>query len=89
MPVASQARHPYIAQRATVQGGEPTIRGTRIPVRTIVQYVLQQGLPAEALVKEFSHLSLAAIYDALSFYYDHRPLLDRLIHQQTEASWRR
>ncbi|MBI3319032.1 MAG: DUF433 domain-containing protein [Candidatus Omnitrophica bacterium] len=89
MPVTSQTRHPYIAQRVTIQGGEPTIRATRIPVRTIVQYVLQQGIPPEVLVKEFPHVSLAAIYDALSFYYDHRSLLYRLIHQQTETSWRR
>ena len=89
MSVVQQTRHPYIVRRAHLQGGEPTIRGTRIPVRAIVQYVLQQGLAPEALVKEFRHLSLAAIYDALSFYYDHRPLLDKLVHQQTEAAWRR
>ena len=89
MTVTQQVRHPYIAQRATVHGGEPIIRGTRVPVRTVVQYVLQQGVAPEALVKEFPHLSLAAIYDALSFYYDHRSLLDRLIREQTEAAWRR
>lgn len=89
MPVLHETRHPYIAQRATVHGGEPVIRGTRIPVRTIVQYVLRQGIAPEALVKEFPPLSLAAIYDALSFYYDHRSLLDKLMREQTEAAWHR
>jgi uncharacterized protein (DUF433 family) len=43
----------------------------------------------EGLLKEFSHLSLAAIYDALSFYYDHRPQVDKLLREQTEEAWRR
>ena len=84
-----QTRHPYIAHRVGVQGGEPAIRGTRIPVRTVVQYVLHQGIAPEVLEKEFPRLSLAAIYDALSFYYDHRPLLDKLIRHQVEGAWRR
>ena len=89
MSITQQTRHPYIAQRPGVQGAEPTVRGTRIPVRAIVQYVLRQGIAPEALIKEFSRLSLAAIYDALSFYYDHRILLDKLMRQQTESAWRR
>lgn len=89
MTIAQQTRHPYITGRAGVQGGEPAIRRTRIPVRTVVQYVLRQGITPEALVKEFPHLSLAAVYDALSFYYDHRALLDKLMRQQTESAWRR
>ncbi len=89
MAVIQHTRHPYITQRTLVQGGEPTIRGTRISVRTVVQYVLRQGIPPEVLAKEFSPLSLAAVYDAISFYYDHRPLIDRLLQQQTEAVWRR
>ncbi len=89
MTITAQTRHPYIVRRNRVQGGEPTIRGTRIPVRSVVQYVLRQGISPEALIREFRQLSLAAIYDALSFYYDHRALVDKLIRQQTEAEWRR
>lgn len=89
MSVAQQTRHPYVVARASIQGGEPTVRNTRVPVRAIVQYVLREGIAPEALTREFRHLSLAAIYDALSFYYDHRSLLDKLIRQQTEAAWRK
>jgi len=89
MATAQQTRHPHIVQSTSIQGGEPTLRDSRIPVRSVVQYVLKQGLTPEALVKEFRGLSLAAIYDALSFYYDHRPFLDKLIRQQAEPAWRR
>ena len=63
MPATLHTRHPYIAQRATVQGGEPIILGTRVPVRTIVRYVLRQGIAPEVVVKEFPHLTLAQVYD--------------------------
>jgi len=48
------------------------IRGTKFSVRSIVSYVLHQGISPEELVKEFSHLTLAQVYDALSYYYDHK-----------------
>ena len=89
MTVTQKVHHPHIVARSRVQGGEPTLRGTRVSVRSVVQYVLRQGITPEALVKEFSHLSLAAIYDALSFYYDHRLLVDKLLREQTEEAWRR
>ena len=77
----SKIKHVYIMSHPKIQGGEPTLRGTRIPVRSIVQYVLRQGIPAETIAKEF-RISLAAIYGALSFYYDHQNLMDRLIERQ-------
>ena len=89
MTIAQKAHHPYIVARNRIQGGEPTIRGSRVPVRSVVQYILRQGMAPEALVKEFPQLSLAAVYDALSFYYDHRPLVDKLLREQTEEAWRR
>ncbi len=89
MTVAQRTHHPYIVVRNHIQGGEPTIRGTRVAVRSVVQYILRQGMAPEALIKEFPQLSLAALYDALSFYYDHRPLVDKLLREQTEGAWRR
>jgi uncharacterized protein (DUF433 family) len=36
-----------------------------------VNYVLKQGLTPEELLKEFKHLNLSQVYDALSYYYDY------------------
>lgn len=85
MKTKQKTRHVYIVSHPRIQGGEPTIRGTRMPVRSIVQYVIRQGIPPETVAKEF-RLTLAAIYDALSFYYDHRSLMDRIIERQVEAA---
>ncbi len=57
-------------------------------MRAVVQYVLKQGLTPEELVPEFSHLTLAQVYDALSYYYDHREALERELQEDTEAPWR-
>ena len=83
MKTKKNTRHIYVTAHPKIQGGEPILRGTRTTVRAIVQYVLRQGIPAETIAKEFQ-ISLAAIYDALSFYYDHRSLMDRIIERQIE-----
>jgi uncharacterized protein (DUF433 family) len=83
--LAKSAEHPYIISRADFCGGSPVIKGTRFPVRSVVHYVLQQGISPEELVKEFSHLTLAQIYDALSFCYDNKELIDKDI-QATSAN---
>jgi uncharacterized protein (DUF433 family) len=42
---------------------------------------LLHGQSPEQLLQHYPHLSLAAIYDALSYYYDHREAMDREIAQ--------
>ncbi|MBI4824158.1 MAG: DUF433 domain-containing protein [Nitrospirae bacterium] len=78
MPVAQRikAKHPYIISLKTHCGGSPVIAGTKFPVRSIVFYILRQGMTPEELVKEFSHLTLPQVYDALSYYYENREKID-------------
>jgi uncharacterized protein (DUF433 family) len=61
MPVAQKVKpkHPYIASLKSHCGGSPIIAGTKFPVRSVVLYVLRQGMSPEELVKEFSHQSLS------------------------------
>lgn len=78
MPVAQKVKpkHPYIASLKSHCGGSPIIAGTKFPVRSVVFYVLRQGMAPEELVKEFSHLTLPQVYDALSYYYDNKRNID-------------
>jgi uncharacterized protein (DUF433 family) len=80
--------HPHITSQKGSCGGSPVIRGTKFPVCSVVNYVLRQGLPPEELVREFSHLTLAQVYDALSYYYDHKQEIDQELVQNTEEGWR-
>lgn len=78
MPVAQKVKkHPYIVSMKSHCGGSPVITGTKFPVRSVVFYVLKQGMTPEELIKEFSHLTLPQVYDALSYYYDNREEIDR------------
>ncbi|MBA3494767.1 MAG: DUF433 domain-containing protein [Gammaproteobacteria bacterium] len=77
--------HPYIDSHKDHCSGSPIIAGTKFPVRAVVQYVIKQGLSPEELVREFSHLTLAQVYDALSYYYDHTDAIEQELTQNTEA----
>jgi uncharacterized protein (DUF433 family) len=42
----------------------------------------------EELLKEFSHLTLAQVYDALSYYYDHKTEIEHELSENTEEKLR-
>jgi uncharacterized protein (DUF433 family) len=69
--------HPHITSNPAVCGGSPCLAGTRIPVRVIVTYALHLGVSPEELLAYYPQVSLAAIYDALSYYYDNRGEIER------------
>lgn len=78
-----QTEHPYVVQINDVCGGRPIIKGTRIPVWLIAGW-FKDGYSPEQIQKEiYPHLSLAQIYDALSYYHDHVFEIDAQITAQT------
>ena len=85
---AEKIDHPYIVSRAHYCGGSPVIKGTKFPVRSVVNYVLRQGISPEELVGEFSHLTLAQVYDALSYYYDHKESVDQDLQENSQENHR-
>ena len=86
--IAEKTVHPYIMSHKDYCGGSPVITGTKFPVRSVVNYVLRQGLSPEELVREFFHLTLAQVYDALSYYYDYQEEIDRELAENTEERQR-
>ena len=80
---AQKIDHPYIVSQADYCGGNPVIKGTKFPVRSVVNYVLRQGISPEELVEEFSHLTLAQVYDALSYSYDHKEAVDQDLQENS------
>jgi len=83
---AEKTTHPYIVSLADYCGGSPVIKGTKFPVRSVVNYVLCQGISPEELVGEFPHLTLAQVYDALSYYYDHKEAIDQDIQENSQEN---
>ena len=66
-----KTEHPYVERVPGVCGGAPIIKGTRIAVRLIAALV-KSGLTPEDILRDYPHLSLAQIYDAVSFCFDHK-----------------
>lgn len=73
--------HPHITNNPDVCGGSSAIAGTRFSVRVVVGYILHQGMSPDELHTTFPHLTLAAIYDALAYYYDNREEIDAEIRE--------
>ncbi len=62
--------HCYIIRKKGILGEEPIIKGTRTPVRAIVE-LWRLGYAPEEIPIGLPHLSLAAVFDALSYFCDH------------------
>ena len=67
-------------------GGDPTVAGTRVPVRSVViQWQLYQNL--ECIREAFPRLDIPAIKAALAFYEDNRAEISRLIEENERAAY--
>ena len=75
--------HPYITSDKEIGSGRPIISGTRTRVSNIVAYH-KLGLSPDELAREFPHLTLSQIHDALSYYYEHQEEIDREIDEESE-----
>ena len=63
--------HRYIVKDDGILSGEPIIQGTRTPVRAVVE-MWRLGIAPEEIPKRLPHLTLAQVFDALSYYSDHQ-----------------
>ena len=72
--------------------GSAKLVGQRIKVTHIIALMQAHGYTAEQLQAEaYPHLSLAQVYSALAYYYDHQSDIDRQIKEDDESydrSWR-
>lgn len=82
MAVELKTDHPYIVKNPLICGGSPIISGTRITVRLVAQRV-KSGDSAEALLRDYPHLTLAQIHDAISYYFDHKEEIEQEFQENT------
>ena len=81
--MATGIKHPYITTKKEIGNGKPIIKGTRTRIANIVAYY-KLGFSPEELKREFSHLSLSEIYDALSYYHENSDQIDKDIDDEKE-----
>lgn len=73
-----KTEHPHIVRIMRPAGEDAVIAGTRISVWFIVRQ-LRTGDTPEGIVESLPHLTLAGVYDAISYYHDHRDEIDPII----------
>jgi uncharacterized protein (DUF433 family) len=66
----------YIISTPDVRFGKPRIAGRRVAVIDIAFLYAHIGSSAEEIAAEYE-LPLAAVHAALSYYYDHRPEIEK------------
>ncbi len=72
--------HRYIVRDDEILGGEPIIGETRTPVRAVVE-IWRLGTAPEQIPNALPHLSLAQVFDALSYYSDHQKEINGYIER--------
>jgi uncharacterized protein (DUF433 family) len=70
----------YVTSNPEILGGEPIIIGTRTSIRAIVG-LWRLGIMPEEILNHLPHLTLAQVFDALSFYLDNQTEINDYIEQ--------
>jgi uncharacterized protein (DUF433 family) len=70
----------HIEVMPAVRGGKPHLAGTRITVDDVVLMHYRLGQSLEEIAGKYD-LSLAAVFAAMAYYYDHRDEVDRRIQE--------
>jgi len=78
--MVTATEYKYIVKDADILEGEPIIKGTRTSVRAIVEN-WRLGLSPEEIVIHMPHLTLAQVFESLSYYSDHQELINDYIEK--------
>jgi len=68
-------QHLYIEKDPSKYEGKAVIKGTRIPVASIVNHY-RSGMSVEEILEGYPSLTPAQLFDALSYYFDNKDEID-------------
>ena len=71
----------YIQSTEDMRSGKPRITGTRITVADIVLMHLRLGRALQEIAGTYD-LPLAAVYEAMAYYYDHKEEIDQSLSEE-------
>jgi len=72
----TKSEHLYIEKDPAKYEGKAVIKGTRIPIASIINHY-RSGMSVEEILEGYPSLSPAQLFDALSYYFDHKEEIDR------------
>ena len=82
---AARQRTSRIVRDQNILGGEPTVAGTRVPVRSIVIGLGRYGGDL-ARVSQAYRLDHETVREAVGYYHEHREEIDDLIRDNEIAA---
>ena len=71
----------HVVQTPGICGGKPRIAGHRIKVQHIVIWHERMGMSPDEIVANHPTLTLADVYAALAYYWDHKDQIDANIRE--------
>lgn len=74
----NEDRRSYIVTDESLLNGEPIIRGTKTPVRAIVE-LWRLGIQPEEIPTHLPHIALAQVFDALRYYAENQLQINHYI----------
>ena len=81
--------YPHLTSNRKIAGGIPTIKGTRISVRTVAGYY-QLGMSVDEILQSLPHLTKSKVHAALTYYFDHQEQIDRELKREADTNhWRK
>jgi uncharacterized protein (DUF433 family) len=78
--MTTTTEHCYIVTDDRILSGEPILKETRTPVRAIVE-LWRLGVVPEEIPTRLPHLTVAQVFDALSYYSDHQDEINAYIER--------
>ncbi len=78
--MATETLHQHIEITPGISGGKPRIAGHRITVENIAIWHERMGTNADEIATEYD-LTLADVYAALAYYFDHRAEIDQSLEE--------
>jgi uncharacterized protein (DUF433 family) len=84
----TQTNFPYIEIRKSTGGYSTFIRGTRVMVKTIINYLLLGETPQTIVEDILPHLNLAQMRDAILYYSAFKAQIDQERRENTEEAAR-
>ena len=72
----------HIVSTPGVLGGKPRLAGHRISIQDVAIWHERMGLSVDEIATDYD-LTLAEVYAALAYYFDHREEIDNRIRQGT------
>jgi uncharacterized protein (DUF433 family) len=68
--------HLYIEKDPTKYEGKAVIKGTRVPVSSIINNY-RSGMSIEEILDGYPNITYSQLFDALSYYFDHKEEIDK------------